>query len=93
MKMHRSKTLQLYTSEKDYQPLTLVQLCYTEILANKLKNWEGMQMIDIKKVLHEKSFKLATFCTKYYEIVLLLNPKIVKNIKDYDWPVRIHSKT
>jgi hypothetical protein len=82
------KTNTIFHIRKDRQPLTLVQLCYTELLANRLENCEGKQLIDIRKIVYKTSIKVSMFCPDYYEIVLVLNPMIVKSVKDYDLPVQ-----
>jgi hypothetical protein len=82
------KTNTIFHVSKDRQPLTLVQLCYTELLANRLENCEGKQLIDIRKIVYKTSIEVSMFCPDYYEIVLVLNPMIVKSVKDYDLPVQ-----
>jgi hypothetical protein len=44
-------------------------------------------MIAIRKIWYEKSIGVSTFNPEYYEIVLLLNPKMDKNVKNYEWPI------
>jgi hypothetical protein len=90
---HTSKNCPFTTNKilhvrKDRQPLTLVQLCYTELLAHVLENCEGKQLIDIRKIMQKASIEMSVIHPKYYEIVSVLNPMIVKDAKDYDFPVR-----
>jgi hypothetical protein len=90
---HTSKNCSFNTNKilhvrKDRQPLTLVQLCYTKLLANVLGNCEGQQLIDIRKILRKASIEMSVIHPKYYEIVSVLNPMIVKGVKDYDFPVQ-----
>jgi hypothetical protein len=73
---------------KDRQPLTLVQLCYTKLLVHVIENCEGKQLIDIRKIMLKASIKMSVIHPHYYEIVSVLNPVIVKGVKDYDFPVR-----
>jgi hypothetical protein len=73
---------------KDRQPLTLVQLCYTKLLVNVIKNCEGKQLIDIRKIIQKASIEMSVIHPSYYEIVSVLNPMIVKNVEHYDLPVR-----
>jgi hypothetical protein len=73
---------------KDRQPLTLVQLCYTKLLVHIIGNCEGRQLIDIRKIILKASIEMSVIYPHYYEIVSVLNPMIVKNVKDYDFPVR-----
>ena len=73
---------------KDRQPLTLVQLCYTKLLAHVLENCEGKQLIDIRKIMLKASIEMSVIHPHYYEIVSVLNPMIAKSVKDYDFPVR-----
>jgi hypothetical protein len=73
---------------KDRQPLTLVQLCYTKLLVHVIENCEGKQLIDIRKIIRKASIEVSVIHPHYYEIVSVLNPMIVKNVKDYDSPVR-----
>jgi hypothetical protein len=73
---------------KDRQPLTLVQLSYTKLLVHVLGNCEGKQLIDIRKIMLKASIETSVIHPHYYEIVSVLNPMIVKNVKDYDFPVR-----
>ncbi len=73
---------------KDRQPLTLVQLCYTKLLVHVIENCEGKQLIDIRKMILKASIEMSVIHPHYYEIVSVLNPMIVKNVKDYDFPVR-----
>jgi hypothetical protein len=82
------KTNTVFHIRKDRQPLTLVQICYTEVLANRLENCEGKQLIDIRKIVYKTAVEGSMICPDYYEIVLLLNPMIVKSVKDYDLPVQ-----
>jgi hypothetical protein len=90
---HTSKNCSFNTNKilhvrKDRQPLTLVQLCYTELLAHVLENCEGKQLIDIRKIMLKASIEMSVIHPHYYEIVSVLNPMIVKGVKDYDFPVR-----
>jgi hypothetical protein len=73
---------------KDRQPLTLVQLCYTKLIVHVFENCEGKQLIDIRKTMQKASFEMSVIHPHYYEIVSVLNPVIVKSVKDYDFPVR-----
>ncbi len=73
---------------KDRQPLTLVQLCYTKLLVHVIENCGGKQLIDIRKVMLKASIEMSVTHPRYYEVVSVLNPMIVKNVKDYDSPVR-----
>jgi hypothetical protein len=73
---------------KDRQPLTLVQLCYTKLLVHVIENCEGKQLTDIRKIILRASIEMSVIHPRYYEIVSILNPVIVKNAKDYDFPVR-----
>jgi hypothetical protein len=82
------KTNTVFHIRKDRQPLTLVQLCYTELLANLLENCEGKQLIDIREIVQKAPIKMSVIRPDYYEIVLVLNPMIVKRMKDYDLPVQ-----
>jgi hypothetical protein len=82
------KTNTIFHIRKDRQPLTLVQLCYTELLANILENREGKQLIDIREIVHKASIKMSVIRPDYYEIVSVLNPMIVKSMKDYELPVQ-----
>jgi hypothetical protein len=82
------KTNTVFHIRKDRQPLTLVQLCYTELLANILENCEGKQLIDIREIVQKASVKMSIIRPDYHEIVLVLNPVIVKRMKDYDLPVQ-----
>ncbi len=45
-------------------------------------------MIDIRKIILKASIEMSVIHPHYYEIVSALNPVIVKNAKDYDFPVR-----
>ena len=90
---HTSKNCSFNTNKilhvrKDWQPLTLVQLCYTKLLVHVLGNCEGKQLIDIRKIMLKASIEMSVIHPDYYEIVSVLNPMIVKNAKDYDFPVR-----
>jgi hypothetical protein len=92
---HTSKNCSFNTSKilrvrKDRQPLTLVQSCYTKLLVHVLENCEGKQLIDIRKIMQKASIEMSVIHPDYYEIVSVLNPMIVKNAKDYDFPVREH---
>jgi hypothetical protein len=82
------KTNTIFHIRKDRQPLTLVQLCYTELLANILENCEGKQLIDIREIMRKTSIKMSVIRPHYYEIISVLNPMIVKHVKDYDSPVQ-----
>jgi hypothetical protein len=84
------KAKTIFHIRKDPQPLTLVQLCYTELLARVLDNCKGKQLIDIRKIMQKASIEMSVIHPDYYEIVSVLNPMIVKNAKDYDSPVREH---
>jgi hypothetical protein len=90
---HTSKNCSFNTNtifhiRKDRQPLTLVQLCYTELLAHVLENCEGKQLIDIRKIMRKASIEMSVIHPDYYEIVSVLNPMIVKSVEDYDLPVQ-----
>jgi hypothetical protein len=73
---------------KDRQPLTLVQLCYTKLLEHVIENCEGKQLIDIRKIILKASIEMSVIHPRYYEVVSVLNPMIVKNVEHYDLPVR-----
>jgi hypothetical protein len=75
---------------KDRQPLTLVQLCYTVWIVNTLDKCEEKQLIDIRKLMQGTCIKMSMIYPSYYEIVSVLNPVIVKSVKDYDFPVQKH---
>jgi hypothetical protein len=90
---HASKNCLFNTNKilhvrKDRQPLTLVQLCYTKLLVHVLENCEGKQLIDIGKIMQKASIEMSVIHSDYYEVVSVLNPMIVKNVKDYEFPVR-----
>jgi hypothetical protein len=89
---HTSKNCQFTNKilhvRKDRQPLTLVQLCYTKLLVHILENCEGKQLIDIRNIMLKASIEMSVIHPHYYEIVSVLNPVIVKDVKDYDFPVR-----
>jgi hypothetical protein len=73
---------------KDRQPLTLVQSCYTKLLVHIIENCEGKQLIDIRKIILKASIEMSVIHPRYYEVVSVLNPVIVKNVEHYDLPVR-----
>jgi hypothetical protein len=90
---HASKSCSFNTNKilhvrKDWQPLTLVQLCYTKLLVHVLGNCEGKQLIDIRKIMQKASIEMSVIHPHYYEIVSALNPMIAKSVKHYDLPVR-----
>jgi hypothetical protein len=51
---------------KDRQPLTLVQLCYTKLLVHVLRNCEGKQLIDIRKIMLKASIETSVIHPHYY---------------------------
>jgi hypothetical protein len=73
---------------KDRQPLTLVQLCYTKLLVHVLENFEGKQLIDIRKTMQKALFETSVICPDYYEVVSVLTPMIAKSVEHYDLPVQ-----
>jgi hypothetical protein len=83
-------TYRILHVRKDRQPLTLAQLCYTKLLVHVLKNCEDKQLIDIRKIMQGTCTKMSMIYPSYYEIVSVLNPVIVKSVKDYDFPVQKH---
>jgi hypothetical protein len=83
-----SKAKTIFHVKKDRQPLTLVQLCYTELLTRVLDNCEGKQLIDIRKIMRKASIEMSVIHPDYYEVVSVLNPMIAKSVKHYDSPVQ-----
>jgi hypothetical protein len=81
-------TYRIFHVRKDRQPLTLVQLCYTKLLVHIIGNCEGKQLIDIRKIILKASIEMSVIHPRYYEVVSVLNPVIVKNVEHYDSPVR-----
>jgi hypothetical protein len=73
---------------KDRQPLTLVQLCYTKLLVHVIENCEGKQLIDIRKIILKASVEMSIIHPRYYEVISVLNPMIVKSVEHYDLPVQ-----
>jgi hypothetical protein len=71
---------------KDRQPLTLVQLCYTKLLVHVIENCKGKQLIDIRKIILKASIEMSVIHPRYYEVVSVLNPMIVKSVEHYDLP-------
>jgi len=69
---------------KDRQPLTLVQLCYTKLLVHVIENCKGKQLIDIRKIILKASIEMSVIHPRYYEVVSVLNPMIVKSVEHYD---------
>jgi hypothetical protein len=83
-------TYRILHVRKDRQPLTLAQLCYTKLLVHVLKNCEDKQLIDIRKIMLKASIEMSVIHPRYYEVVSVLNPVIVKSVEHYDLPVRKH---
>jgi hypothetical protein len=81
-------TYRIFHVRKDRQPLTLVQLCYTKLLVHIIDNCEGQQLIDIRKNILKASIEMSIIHPRYYEVVSVLNPVIVKSVEHYDLPVQ-----
>jgi hypothetical protein len=81
-------TYRIFHVRKDRQPLTLVQLCYTKLLVHIIGNCERQQLIDIRKNISKASIETSIIHPRYYEVVSVLNPVIVKSVDHYDLPVQ-----